>query len=570
MTTTCTDARALLPARPLDGLDGDELHDVEEHLASCSSCRERAGAIDAAFEALREPPASAGASSAKASDDPVWARIAEALDEPAASPAGAPAPAPAISIALVCSFCRGAIARHEAAYCASCLAPHHGECFREHGRCSTFGCEETRTVRPADSGRQASPSRLSRLGPGLVVTLLLGAGAAAVAVVGMQDELFPARAARLREERARREAERAESEAALREERARYEKLQDETTAGMRQLEAEKTQLLDRVWAAEKQKAELEQAYRALQGEIRVLDPAALEKGGVASLLHPALDAAAIEKRVEELYASIDASVKTQRLTQVIPCLLELERLLREYARLPARERVAGKLDAWEKRLGDLKEIRQAIQLQLWISEGNESLATMVEAKRSERWDDLRAAQRDLHALFLRMRSQPGEEYQSNAAALATRGNALLEEATRLERVSKIRRGDEPLPARAWVAPKGDGSVEVALDDDTFVLAADAWLAIRGKAEPSPDGGYRGYVVVPEENRTVAGWLELQMGGPVRVRTRAGTVAFDQAKVKVVFLCEEPHFPPQRVARPEESPEPSPPPKKKRRDKGEQ
>ena len=51
---------------------------------------------------------------------------------------------PGLVIALSCSFCRGALTREEAIYCASCLAPHHPECFREHGRCSVMGCGEQR------------------------------------------------------------------------------------------------------------------------------------------------------------------------------------------------------------------------------------------------------------------------------------------------------------------------------------------------------------------------------------------------------------------------------------------
>ncbi len=58
--------------------------------------------------------------------------------------------APDLVIALSCSFCRGVLVRDDVVYCASCLAPHHPECFRDHGRCSVMGCSETRVVRPSE------------------------------------------------------------------------------------------------------------------------------------------------------------------------------------------------------------------------------------------------------------------------------------------------------------------------------------------------------------------------------------------------------------------------------------
>ena len=60
---------------------------------------------------------------------------------------------PPLVIALSCSYCRGGLTRSAGVYCASCLAPHHPECFAEHGRCSVMGCAESRVVRPAERVR---------------------------------------------------------------------------------------------------------------------------------------------------------------------------------------------------------------------------------------------------------------------------------------------------------------------------------------------------------------------------------------------------------------------------------
>lgn len=46
---------------------------------------------------------------------------------------------------LHCTFCHGDF-EEEPAYCGTCLAPHHSDCFSEHGSCVALGCTETRVV----------------------------------------------------------------------------------------------------------------------------------------------------------------------------------------------------------------------------------------------------------------------------------------------------------------------------------------------------------------------------------------------------------------------------------------
>lgn len=86
-----------------------------------------------------------------------------------------------IAIALACSYCHGAATRLEAAFCAACLAPHHEDCFAEHGRCATLGCLEDRVVRPAAAGlrvvarpRRAWSSRWTAIGLGFLGLWVLG------------------------------------------------------------------------------------------------------------------------------------------------------------------------------------------------------------------------------------------------------------------------------------------------------------------------------------------------------------------------------------------------------------
>lgn len=64
-------------------------------------------------------------------------------------------------VTLSCTYCHDGLnpsAGQALAYCASCLAPHHRDCFDDHGRCSAPGCAETRWVEPQSSGVAPQPA----------------------------------------------------------------------------------------------------------------------------------------------------------------------------------------------------------------------------------------------------------------------------------------------------------------------------------------------------------------------------------------------------------------------------
>ncbi len=72
-------------------------------------------------------------------------------------------------VALACTFCHGRLRRPSGVFCAACLAPHHGACHAEHGRCAAPGCREVRIVAPfarpdrarSGLGRVPGPLRLA-------------------------------------------------------------------------------------------------------------------------------------------------------------------------------------------------------------------------------------------------------------------------------------------------------------------------------------------------------------------------------------------------------------------------
>ncbi|MBI3725641.1 zf-HC2 domain-containing protein [bacterium] len=164
MTAPCSEMAALLAARKLGLLEPSDLAELEGHLAGCSSCREVEGDLELAFAGAELSPARA--------PDGIRAKLAARIQEERKN-----AVAP-VSILLSCTYCHDALSRENDArsaaggtsgvvFCASCLAPCHEDCFLEHGKCSTFGCDETRFVQPrnvliaadAPRGRPSLPSK---------------------------------------------------------------------------------------------------------------------------------------------------------------------------------------------------------------------------------------------------------------------------------------------------------------------------------------------------------------------------------------------------------------------------
>lgn len=162
------DYRSLAAMGPLNILDDEDQRKLDDQLLESVPCRDHFDALSNCFEALK----------LDLDDTPfeergLWDKIVENADSAEFEDLEVAESSNTLihssMITLSCTFCRGSLTRGEAKYCATCLAPHHEECFREHGQCSTFGCEETYTVaaRPLtqsmSSSTGAGPLRRSRL-----------------------------------------------------------------------------------------------------------------------------------------------------------------------------------------------------------------------------------------------------------------------------------------------------------------------------------------------------------------------------------------------------------------------
>jgi tetratricopeptide (TPR) repeat protein len=140
-------------------LEGAEKDRVALHLAGCAACRARR-------EELLDVLASLGEKEAPSEIAPqptTWSAIDARL-----------AATPTLEVSVACSFCKGKLVRAEAVYCAACLAPHHEDCWDEHGACAA--CSATTLVRAElRVGRRPKPAWRKTL----LVAALVGGSVAA-------------------------------------------------------------------------------------------------------------------------------------------------------------------------------------------------------------------------------------------------------------------------------------------------------------------------------------------------------------------------------------------------------
>lgn len=170
MTDPCQQLAGRCVARPLGLLEPAQAQELDRHLESCQACQALHGDAAAAVAGLRLPDAAPPADA--------WERLQRRLAGPSA---------PALRVVLGCTFCHDELARAQAIYCASCLAPHHRECFQEHGRCAAPGCEAPSFVEARGAAARPTPSR--REWPWILALGLSGTVAAAALSLSGGPEL---------------------------------------------------------------------------------------------------------------------------------------------------------------------------------------------------------------------------------------------------------------------------------------------------------------------------------------------------------------------------------------------
>lgn len=432
---------------------------ADEHVAACAPCallRERArAAVDVP---LRVCP---GASE-------VLARVAERVEKDRAHRAAVDAVAARVSLA--CSYCHAPMLRGEAVFCAACLAPHHDDCFRDHGRCSAPGCGERAVVR-AGGERSAGSRRRRVLQWFAIASAVTVAGAAAWTAdlvrreTARQADAANALTVRLNEERRRSELlqQRLETapmaasrQAEIDELRGEKNQLQDQNIELARRFDLEKKRMSDELDAL-RRASSLEERDAILAQARAEADDAAASDAEKLEALWAQLQALArarqvkpedlvaearqtaearLEEEIEATFAAIQRQAEAREVEALVESFARLRGLMRDAEATP---QVREKLSVWQQRLEDLGEVRLSIQLQVLIADGNVHLRRLADAVRREDWDLAEAAFAKATQIVEELRAAKHEVFLRNADALQLRADELIGRARALRELHRVK-----------------------------------------------------------------------------------------------------------------------------------
>ncbi len=304
-----------------------------------------------------------------------------------------------VRVVLDCCYCHAALDRTEAAFCASCLAPHHADCFAEHGRCAALGCEERATVRPgAPSSGRARPrggdrEPRRRRWPILIVSLV-GGGALAAAAVGWAEAFTGAQ----------RQHELAADLAETRQQVA-------EVQAEREQLAAERERLAAELATAE---AELRAFQEARQLELARGEATLAALGARIDALGGGREEGALEADLRARFAKAAELAREGRATALRQLVAQLgAELDASSARLaPAR------LAYWGGELARLDDLAAEVELQQLANGMQEPSARYVGALRAGRLEEARELRDRLEALLAQVWRASGGRPEATAARL--------------------------------------------------------------------------------------------------------------------------------------------------------
>lgn len=190
-----------------------------------------------------------------------------------------------------------------------------------------------------------------------------------------------------------------------------------------------------------------------------------------------------LEKRIEELFRDILKLAEQRNVEELITKFTELRALMNEFGAAGTAE-VRKKLERFNQRLQDLGEVRLSIQLQVYISEGNQYLRAMAEAIRADEYDQALEHFTRIEELCDQMRAEEREVFHRNAEALYLRGKANADRARRLKRIAEFQLNVEGVV----VAPPGGGEPHSAIINDRIYREGDM---VVDRATDEPVAGLR-------------------------------------------------------------------------------
>jgi hypothetical protein len=144
-----------------------------------------------------------------------------------------------------------------------------------------------------------------------------------------------------------------------------------------------------------------------------------------------------LEARIDDLFNQIEKLIRDKEIDKLAPLFQDLNNIMSEYKKI-GLEKVSASLKKWEKKLDEWKEVRLAIQLQIYITRGNESLRAMLKAKQNEKFEEVFEQFNEVKLLRDQMIHEDREEFKRNAEAIFIRAKGLNDEALKLKKIKEF------------------------------------------------------------------------------------------------------------------------------------
>lgn len=164
---------------------------------------------------------------------------------------------------------------------------------------------------------------------------------------------------------------------------------------------------------------------------------------GTEIIKKPANDAARIklEQDVDNLFNEIEDLIERSEYDGLLTKFKDLNGLMNAYSKIGSTEVVQRKLEKWKKISRDrqFEEVQIALQLQVFVNQGNQILRGMATSLQKEEFEKVFQGFQKMSSLVDRMRSQERDAFTRNAEALFYKAKELNDKAIKKKRIQELK-----------------------------------------------------------------------------------------------------------------------------------
>lgn len=146
-----------------------------------------------------------------------------------------------------------------------------------------------------------------------------------------------------------------------------------------------------------------------------------------------------LQKQIKKLFKDIEDSLDRQEVDNLLPKFTELNNLMIKFGK-DGSEAVRSQISEWQKRKDSrqFEDVQKALQLQSYVTEGNNYMGDMRTALDADAFDKVFLIFQNITALVDKMRSEDDEDYDRNAEALYFGAKSINDEAIKKKRIQEL------------------------------------------------------------------------------------------------------------------------------------